>query len=188
MWVTICTIISYLSGILLRLYFDPNLSKCTFPIIYGIIYLYTNIKSNGVTRVILAKFIAYGVQCDAFAALSMLFLMRARIQSKINHTNGHFNVISGTLIKRIGTRPIHGLANYAPNTLLVWWIFANLSIGPCGLPVLIIPIVNLFRKNGCECDDDFVDYNAHTTKSRQNASNTLQRILVRKLGRIVGHH
>ena len=170
----------------MRLYFNPNLSKSTvaFVILYGIVYLYSDCPNNRltrVTRIIVAKFIAYGVQRDAFAALSMLFLMRARIQQKLKLSSGHFTIISRTLIKQIGPYSTHGLAGYVPNAQRVWWTLANLCIGPYGLPALLG--VHIHQHSG----DEAKDYNAHTSKNRTNAPVTLQRILIRKLGWIVGY-
>ena len=143
-------------------------------VLFGLVYVYSAPIPRGCWSFVLwsvAKTIAFASPSMPAMALSMLCLLRARMQRSLAGV-GDFTVITSTLVRRIGPHVTYGLSTVTTRAELTWFVLAHLALGPWGVPALLM----LAEPNPLGENADANDYRAYVRRRRR-------RMLKRLVGR-----
>ena len=142
-------------------------------VVFGLVYVYSAPSTASCWSIIhwsVAKTIAFASPSTPAMAVSMLCLLRARMQRGLAGA-GDFTVIARTLVQRIGPHVTYGLAAVTTRAELVWFILARWdgALGPWGLPALLM----LAEPNPLGDDEDSNDYRAYVKRRRRKIGRRL---------------
>ena len=173
MWARAITAVSFYVGLALRIYLGPVISNYDSArmVVFGLVYVYSAPIPRGCWSIVLwsvAKTIAFASPSTSAMAVSMLCLLRARMQRGLAGA-GDFTVITHTLVRRIGPHVIYGLAAVTTRAELIWFILAHLALGPWGIPALLM----LAEPNALGDDADANDYRAYVRRRRRKIGRRL---------------